>query len=124
MKDLKNYIDDIDNLNSFLLNQDQKKLIKEILVNTNNSNKENLDNVFQLLIQRVKTGFVFDAAPSVDTKQIAILKKQEKLSFTNDLLNTNKNTLIIGENYDALKNLLVIERQKEQIGGGGIIFTI
>ncbi|MFP4877064.1 type III restriction endonuclease subunit M [Metamycoplasma hominis] len=124
MKDLKNYIDDIDNLNSFLLNQDQKKLIKEILVNTNNSNKENLDNVFQLLIQRVKTGFVFDAAPSVDTKQIAILKKQEKLSFTNDLLNTNKNTLIIGENYDALKNLLVIERQKEQIGGGGIIITI
>ncbi|WP_047207545.1 hypothetical protein [Metamycoplasma hominis] len=123
MKDLKNYIDDIDNLNSFLLNQDQKKLIKEILVNTNNSNKENLDNVFQLLIQRVKTGFVFDAAPSVDTKQIAILKKQEKLSFTNDLLNTNKNTLIIGENYDALKNLLVIERQKEQIGGG-IIITI
>ncbi|WP_241862864.1 hypothetical protein [Metamycoplasma hominis] len=124
MKDLKNYIDDIDNLNSFLLNQDQKKLIKEILVNTNNSNKENLDNVFQLLIQRVKTGFVFDAAPSVDTKQIAILKKQEKLSFTNDLLNTNKNTLIIGENYDALKNLLAIERQKEQIGGGGIIITI
>ncbi|WP_203282753.1 type III restriction endonuclease subunit M [Metamycoplasma hominis] len=120
MKDLKNYIDDIDNLNSFLLNQDQKKLIKEILVNTNNSNKENLDNVFQLLIQRVKTGFVFDAAPSVDTKQIAILKKQEKLLFTNDLLNTNKNTLIIGENYDALKNLLVIERQKEQIGGGGL----
>lgn len=124
MKDLKNYIDDIDNLNSFLLNQDQKKLIKEILVNTNNSNKENLDNVFQLLIQRVKIGFVFDAAPSVDTKQVAILKKQEKLSFTNDLLNTNKNTLIIGENYDALKNLLVIERQKEQIGGGGIIITI
>lgn len=123
MKDLKNYIDDIDNLNSFLLNQDQKKLIKEILVNTNNSNKENLDNVFQLLIQRVKTGFVLDVAPSVDTKQIAILKKQEKLSFTNDLLNTNKNTLIIGENYDALKNLLVIERQKEQIGGG-IIITI
>ncbi|MGC7157589.1 type III restriction endonuclease subunit M [Metamycoplasma hominis] len=123
MKDLKNYIDDIDNLNSFLLNQDQKKLIKEILVNTNNSNKENLDNVFQLLIQRVKTGFVFDVAPSVDAKQIAILKKQEKLSFTNDLLNTNKNTLIIGENYDALKNLLVIERQKEQIGGG-IIITI
>lgn len=124
MKDLKNYIDDIDNLNSFLLNQDQKKLIKEILVNTNNSNKENLDNVFQLLIQRVKTGFVFDVAPSVDAKQIAILKKQEKLSFTNDLLNTNKNTLIIGENYDALKNLLVIERQKEQIRGGGIIITI
>lgn len=124
MKDLKNYIDDIDNLNSFLLNQDQKKLIKEILVNTNNSNKEDLDNVFQLLIQRVKTGFVFDVAPSVDAKQIAILKKQEKLSFTNDLLNTNKNTLIIGENYDALKNLLVIERQKEQIGGGGIIITI
>ncbi|QKX36950.1 type III restriction endonuclease subunit M [Metamycoplasma hominis] len=123
MKDLKNYIDDIDNLNSFLLNQDQKKLIKEILVNTNNSNKENLDNVFQLLIQRVKTGFVFDVAPSVDAKQIAILKKQEKLSFTNDLLNTNKNTLIIGENYDALKNLLAIERQKEQIGGG-IIITI
>ncbi|MXR13693.1 type III restriction endonuclease subunit M, partial [Mycoplasma flocculare] len=28
--------------------------------------------------------------------------------------NSNQNTLIIGENYDGLKNLLVIERERER----------
>ena len=115
MKDLDSYLKDIDEMSKSLLNQDQKDLIKNVLINTYNTNKENLDAVFQLLIQRVKIGFTFDAAPSLNTTSVALLKKDEKLSFANNPLNKqDQNVLIIGENYDALKNLIVIERERER----------
>ncbi|PZV99820.1 hypothetical protein [Metamycoplasma auris] len=94
------------------LNQDQKDLIKLILDKFDDNDK-NLQNIYQFLIKRIKLGFVFDVAPSVDSKQIALLKKDEKLSF-GDFIDPNQNYLIIGENYDALKNLLVIERERER----------
>ncbi|MGP1451555.1 MAG: type III restriction endonuclease subunit M [Metamycoplasmataceae bacterium] len=115
MKDLNSYLKDIDEMSKSLLNQDQKDLIKNILINTYNTKKENLDAVFQLLIQRVKIGFTFDTAPSLNTTSVSLLKKDEKLSFVNNPLSKhNQNVLIIGENYDALKNLIVIERERER----------
>ncbi|QQH28872.1 site-specific DNA-methyltransferase [Mycoplasmopsis bovis] len=94
------------------LNQDQKDLIISI-IDKFDDNDPALHNVYQLLIKRVKLGFVFDVAPSVNASEIALLKKDEKLSFNNDN-NKPTNTLIIGENYDALKNLIVIEREKRE----------
>ncbi|MBT1324410.1 type III restriction endonuclease subunit M [Mycoplasma bovis] len=94
------------------LNQDQKDLIISI-IDKFDDNDPALHNVYQLLIKRVKLGFVFDVAPSVNASEIALLKKDEKLSFNNDN-NKPTNTLIIGENYDALKNLIVIERERER----------
>ncbi|ENY69293.1 Type III restriction modification system N6-adenine DNA methyltransferase subunit, Mod [Metamycoplasma auris 15026] len=94
------------------LNGDQKDLIKLILGKFDDNDK-NLQNVYQFLIKRIKLGFVFDVAPSVDAKQIALLKKNDSLSFGN-FMDPNQNYLIIGENYDALKNLLVIERERER----------
>ena len=121
MKDLDSYLKDIDEMSKSLLNQDQKDLIKNVLINTYNTNKENLDAVFQLLIQRVKIGFTFDAAPSLNTTSVALLKKDEKLSFVNNPLNKqDQNVLIIGENYDALKNLIVIERERERETGSNL----
>lgn len=112
MKDLNSYLTDIDEMSKSLLNQDQKDLIKNILIHTK---KENLDAVFQLLIQKVKIGFTFDAAPSLNTTSVSLLKKDEKLSFVNNPLSKqDQNVLIIGENYDALKNLIVIERERER----------
>ncbi|CBH40389.1 site-specific DNA-methyltransferase [Mycoplasmopsis agalactiae] len=93
------------------LNQDQKDLIVSI-INKFDDNDPALHNVYQLLIKRIKLGFVFDIAPSVNSSEIALLKKNESLSFNNDN-NKPANTLIIGENYDALKNLIVIERERE-----------
>ncbi|RMA79026.1 LOW QUALITY PROTEIN: adenine-specific DNA-methyltransferase [Metamycoplasma subdolum] len=120
LKDLQSYLKDIDEMSKTSLNQDQKDLIKKIL---NQTDEKDLDNVFQLLIQRVKLGFTFDAAPSVDSTQVALLKKNEKLSFRGETINQNDNVLIIGENYDVLKNLIVIERLKDKssthCGGGG-----
>ncbi|VEU81814.1 type III restriction endonuclease subunit M [Mycoplasmopsis arginini] len=94
------------------INQDQKNLIKEI-INKFDDNDKNLQNVYQFLIKRVKLGFTFDVAPSVDSSQVALLVRNEKLSFQNKF-NENQNNLIIGENYDALKNLISIERERER----------
>ncbi|WP_232841196.1 type III restriction endonuclease subunit M [Mycoplasma tauri] len=114
LKSLEEYKKDIENMSKSLLNTDQKNLIIEIL---ENAKEENLDNIFQLLIQKVKIGFTFDAAPSVDTTQVALLTKDKKMSFVNDYLKEQNNNLIIGENYDVLKNLIVLERERERERG-------
>ncbi|MHA0306214.1 type III restriction endonuclease subunit M [Mesomycoplasma ovipneumoniae] len=116
LKTLQEYKNDIKNMSKSLLNDDQKNLIIEIL---ENSKTENLDNIFQLLIQKVKIGFTFDVAPSVDTTQVALLTKDQKMSFVNDYSKHQNNYLIIGENYDVLKNLLALERERERGCGRG-----
>ncbi|WP_434342434.1 hypothetical protein [Mycoplasma capricolum] len=116
MSTKQDYINKIDNLvlNSEL-NYDQKNLIISIL-DKFDDNDINLQNVYQFLIRRVKLGFTFDIAPSVDAEQVAILSKDEKLSFKNS--EKDNNVLIIGENYDALKNLIVVERERERERAG------
>nr|WP_237076521.1 site-specific DNA-methyltransferase [Mycoplasma phocoeninasale] len=90
-------------------------MCKEILQNV--KDEKDLQNVFQFLVKRVKTGFKFDIAPTTDSKSVVVLEYDEKKSFHNILKqNENENTLIIGENYDALKNLLVLERERERAG--------
>ncbi|ADN68656.1 hypothetical protein [Mycoplasmopsis fermentans] len=102
----------IDELAKAEVNQDQKDLFKKILEKADDAD---LQNIYQMLIQRVKVGFTFDAAPSVDQKAVALLVKDEEKSFINDKKNIdNQNILIIGENYDALKNLLIVEREREE----------
>lgn len=108
---LEKYKLKVDELPSYDFNADQKKLVKKILENTE---EKDLQNVYQFLIQRVKVGFKFDYAPESDSKQVVLLQKDEKLSFKNDTLSNNQNVLIIGENYDALKNLLVLEKERER----------
>ncbi|WP_234851406.1 type III restriction endonuclease subunit M [Mycoplasmopsis mustelae] len=102
----------LDEISSKELNADQRDLAIKILEKFED---KDLEYVFQFIIQRVKTGFRFDAAPESNTQAIALLQKDETKSFKlsdNDSLYNN--TLIIGENYDALKNLIVIERERER----------
>ncbi|VEU74441.1 C-terminal truncated Type III restriction-modification system: methylase [Mycoplasmopsis citelli] len=112
------YHDKIDQISKSNLNSDQKELIKQILISVSESKKADeilIQEVYQLLIQRIKIGFTFDLAPSKKVDTIAYLKKNEKLSFNlNENKNKNKNYLIIGENYDALKNLIFIEAERER----------
>ena len=111
---LKNYCKKIDELAPATFNEDQKILAKKIL---EKADEKDLQNIFQMLIQRIKIGFTFDVAPTYqkeDEQSVALLKKDENRSFKNYENTSNiENTLIIGENYDALKNLLVIERERE-----------
>lgn len=113
---LKDYCKKIDDLAPATFNEDQKILAKKIL---EKADEKDLQNIFQMLIQRIKIGFTFDVAPTCqkeDEESIALLKKDEQRSFKNYENTSNiENTLIIGENYDALKNLLVIERERERV---------
>ncbi|MGX9394989.1 hypothetical protein ACWXVP_01140 [Mycoplasma sp. 1781] len=110
---LKNYIQKIDDISSKELNTDQKRLAIKILEKFQDDKKQ-LQYVFQFIAQRIKTGFRFDGAPESDWQTVALLEKDEKLSFVLDENKSKDNTLIIGENYDALKNLIVIERERER----------
>ncbi|MCU4706984.1 type III restriction endonuclease subunit M [Mycoplasma sp. CSL7503-lung] len=109
---LGDYKNKIDELSVNDLNNDQKAICKMLLENL--PDKTQLQNVYQFLMQRVKIGFTFDSAPEINSKTISVLKHNDKKSFR---FNESKseNTLIIGENYDALKNLLVIERERERV---------
>ena len=112
---LKDYCKKIDDLAPATFNEDQKILAKKIL---RKADERDLQNIFQMLIQRIKIGFTFDVAPTCqkeDEESVALLRKDEQRSFKNYENTSNiENTLIIGENYDALKNLLVIERERER----------
>ncbi|SJZ41263.1 hypothetical protein [Mycoplasmopsis verecunda] len=111
------YKDKIDELSPKSFNKDQKELAKSIIDLVDEDTK--LQSIFQLLVQRVKIGFTFDIAPyakNINNRKIALLKRNDELSFEGKNSNTNalnKDLLIIGENYDVLNNLLVIERERE-----------
>ncbi|WP_348602503.1 type III restriction endonuclease subunit M [Mesomycoplasma hyopneumoniae] len=115
---LEIYKQKLDEISSKELNSDQKNLAIQILEKFEPSK---LEYVFQFISQRIKTGFRFDSAPESDTNTVAILEKDENLSFKFNENNSNQNTLIIGENYDGLKNLLVIERGGEGEGEAALI---
>ncbi|TNK82014.1 type III restriction endonuclease subunit M [Mycoplasmopsis pullorum] len=108
----------IDNLSTSTFNKDQKELCKTII---ENAKEENVQNIYQLLIQRIKLGFTFDVAPTPITtnKSIALLEENKELSFRtekNEINNSKeKDVLIIGENFDVLNNLIVIEREQALI---------
>ena len=116
------YIKKVNNTPDIELNQDQKELIKEILTKID---PKYIQNAYQMLNQRVKIGFTFDVAPSTSKTNIALLVKDEKRSFTNNVMNASdfENSLIIGENYDALKNLVQIEKIRAMTGGGIAVLT-
>ncbi|ENX51283.1 site-specific DNA-methyltransferase [Mesomycoplasma flocculare] len=113
---LEKYKQQIEEISSKELNSDQKNLAIQILEKFEPSK---LEYVFQFISQRIKTGFRFDSAPESNSDLVAILQKNENLSFVLDKSQSEENTLIIGENYDALKNLLVLERERERETAAG-----
>ena len=104
------YKKEIRNIADTSFNKQQKKLCLDIL---DKATEENIDKIYQFITQRVKTGFVFDIAPEVQHDCIALIEKDKKLSFESNALGEKlTHKLIIGENYDALKNLLAVYENK------------
>lgn len=108
----------IDRIAKESFNADQKELAKKIIDNTED---KDLDAVWGLISQRVKTGFVFDEAPEIDHDCVAYVKENEKLGINVDKEDAIEHSLIIGENYDALKNLIATYTDKQ---GNGLIDVI
>ena len=104
------YKKEIANIADTSFNKQQKQLCLDIL---DKATEENIDKIYQFITQRVKTGFVFDIAPEVQHDCIALIEKDKKLSFESNALGEKlTHKLIIGENYDALKNLLAVYENK------------
>ena len=97
----KHYKAEIEKIASSVYNGEQKQLACYIL---DNANADNIDSIYTFITQRVKLGFTFDAAPEVNHNCISLVRHNPKLTFGNI---GGEHKLIIGENYDALKNLLV-----------------
>ena len=110
------YKDNIDKISKESFNGEQKIIAKQII---DAASEENIDAIYQFISQRVKTGFVFDAAPEVNHGCVALLNERKDLDITSPDLIQNSHRLIIGENYDALKNLLVTYTDQET--GKGLI---
>ncbi len=112
------YLSKIDRIPTVSFNKEQKIIAKKILEKTD---EKDLDAVYGLITQRVKTGFVFDEAPEVNHNAVAIVKENKELRIDGDSLDCIEHKLIIGENYDALKNLCATYIDKN---GKGLIDVI
>ena len=97
----QHYLNEIQKIAKESFNEEQKKLACDIL---NTATENNIDSLYTFITQRVKTGFVFDAAPEVAHNCISLCERDDKMSFGSPMGVHHK--LIIGENYDALKNLV------------------
>lgn len=118
----KEYLAKIDVIPTVSFNKEQKAIAKKIIENTD---EKDLNAVFSLITQRVKTGFVFDEAPEVNHDCVALVKENENLNINIGVLSEMEgkieHKLIIGENYDALKNLCATYIDKS---GKGLIDVI
>ena len=99
-------------------NQEQKEIAKKII---SSADEKDLDSIYNLITQRVKTGFVFDEAPEINHNCVALIKENKKLNIVGDGFEPVEHKLIIGENYDALKNLCATYIDKN---GKGLIDVI
>ena len=111
------YINKIENIPTASFNKEQKEIAKKIIKSID---EKDLGSVYNLITQRVKTGFVFDEAPEINHDAVALVKEDESLGI-NGGLEKVEHKLIIGENYDALKNLCATYIDKN---GKGLIDVI
>ena len=87
-----------------ILEQTNADLLKKLI--TNADSIPEAQAIAELGTTYKRTGLHFDKRLEKITNDIKYLKKNEKLSFINDT-NALTHKLIIGDNYDALLNLLV-----------------
>lgn len=87
-----------------IMEQTNADLLKKLIINADNDSEAMM--IAQLGTSYKRTGLHFDKRLEKMTSDIHYFKKNESLSFhTDDLKPTNK--LIIGDNYEALQNLLI-----------------
>ena len=103
-------IQQIKDFESKYFNQDQKDIMIEIIKNAP-FNKE--QEYFDFLKMKRRTGFSFDYSPEVAKGRIITLREDVKRRINlGQKVDDNENKLIIGDNYNALKSLLITHKEK------------
>lgn len=92
-----------------IIEKSNADLIKKLIMNADSLNEA--IQISELGTTYNKTGFQFDKRLDKIDPTIKYYKKNEELSFSDDTLDV-PNKLIIGDNYDALRNLLIQYREK------------
>ena len=87
-----------------ILERSNANLLAKLINNADSANEA--ISIAQLGTTYKKTGLHYDKRLEKQTNDIKYFKKNEELSF-NDGTSTIINKLIIGDNYDALRNLLI-----------------
>ncbi len=107
----KEAIAKINAINNKAFNTEQKQLAIEMI---EKSPDHAIKAWYDFIIQRVKLGFTFDYAPEPNIKKISLIENQPNLNIVKDE-NEITHKLIIGDNFDGLKNLLITHRNKIDI---------
>ena len=67
----EDYLLKIKNIPDVSFNKEQKEIAKKII---SSADEKDLDSIYNLITQRVKTGFVFDEAPEINHNCVALIK--------------------------------------------------
>ena len=114
-------MEELETIKKSLISEIERRINDKIIENTNAQLIIKLINSAESINEAImigelgttykRTGMHFDKRFEKLTNTIKYLKKNEKLSFEDDKTNL-KHELIIGDNYDALLNLLISYRNK------------
>ncbi len=109
-------IEKINNTPSIYLNDDQKKIAIQIIKQV--PNEQEVQGYYDFIIKRSNVGFKFDVAPEIADGRLAIVNEMPNLNINISPGGGNKlkeHKLIIGDNYESLKNLLLTHKEKIDI---------
>ena len=106
-------IKQINDFETKYFNEDQKKIMVDII---QNAPEEKAQVYFDFLKYKRKNGFTFDYSPEIAMGRIIKLYEDKQRRLNVDDNTTNKeHKLIIGDNYNALKSLLVTHKNRINI---------
>ena len=98
------------------LNEDQKNIAIKIIESV--KNEKEVQAYYDFIIKRCKVGFTFDYAPEIAQGRLGVISELEKLNINirdGERAIEQEHKLIIGDNYEALKNLLLTHKNKVDI---------
>ncbi len=97
-----------------MFNGDQLSIIENIINRCETINE--VSKISSLLRNYVKTGLTFDISPKLRSKDtITVLEEVSNLGFKGQDHAGPKHKLILGDNFDALNNLLITHRNRIDI---------
>ena len=106
-------IQKIRKFDSKYFNQDQKRIAINIL---NIVHENDVQAYFDFICMKRKTGFAFDYSPEIAEGRLITLRENvDRRINVNDQITKDENKLIIGDNYNALKVLLITHKEKIDI---------
>lgn len=106
-------IEQIKQFDNKYFNEDQKTIAINIL---KNAPEQEVQSYADFLFNKRRTGFAFDYSPEISKGRLITLREDKNRRINvNDIISEDENKLIIGDNYNALKALLVTHKEKIDI---------